>query len=503
MSNIFGNSWLTICAPASNSCLEGFLDPADRHSGTIEIEYVAKRSQKVRGSFLLRLVTLNGKPGFPGDAWIPGLAPLQRDLRYSEWNTRGWVFQEKILSQRLLYFGARMIHFQRGDHITSENGFSVHADFFNPRSDTTDYYITNLVRQLHMIENRGPFITDFWYKMVTIMNPSNFTDRRDTLPAIAGIARRVHEFTKHRYLAGLWEEDLSCGLLWMPDETSDPLISRYTPTSLRQLIQIIKKQANSIAPSWSWASRRSLLELRIQKETAQTCRVRSHLRAEFEVLQSRVLVDGVNAYGRIKSASISLSGSMIRLTPGLLAPSRRDSMADQLYEIFPDLFAYIQTDWGPVKFKAKGIKKQMQAHFHLLLIASCCSDWSRNSNTPSAHSAPQSERAESKSEPAHHPHAGAWSGRIVPPEERQEMLSEALKGEYIDSYYDDGHPGFDAAVHCGLCSDHKLRRDIWGLLIYQAGPADTFYRVGTFYSRAQHGGSAIFEGAKPCRIVLV
>lgn len=502
MSHVFGNSWLTICAPAADSCHEGFLDHTDRHSSTIEIEYVEKESQ-VQGSFSLRLLTLNGKFGSLRDHQLAIMEPLQRDLQYSEWNRRGWVFQERILSPRLLYFGARMIHFQHGDRNISENEFSVHGDFSYSRVVQRPSCSTNLLHQLQIIQNQGPFITDFWYKLVTVISPSNFTDRRDTLPAIAGIARRVHEFTKHRYLAGLWEEDLCCGLLWVIRGTHDPLIRRNTPTSVRELLQTIKEQSNSIAPSWSWASRRSFLEFRITNQTAWTCRVRRHLRADFELLQTDVLVDGVNMYGRIKSgASISLSGSMIRLASKALASMHWDNIGirSQPCEVFPDLFAIVRADWRPVEFKATGIKKQMRARFHLLLIASCCSDCSRSSNTRTAQSEPHNERAGSEAGPAKCPQVGAWSSNKMT---EVEVWNEAHKPDYMNSFYDDSHPGFDAAVHCDLCSDQTLIRDIWGLLIYPAGPADTFYRVGTFFSRAAFGGSAIFEGVKPRRIVLV
>lgn len=502
MSHIFGSSWLTICASAANSCLEGFLDHTDRHSGTIEIEYVEKESQ-VQGSFFLRLLTLNGKVGSHDDLRLAMMPPLQRDLQYSEWNRRGWVFQERILSPRLLYFGARMIHFQHGDCNISENGFSDGGDFFNMYSDERPSCSTNLLHQLQIIQFQGPFITNFWYKLVTAISPSNFTDRRDTFPAIAGIARRVHEFTKHRYLAGLWEEDLCCGLLWETHITSESFSPWYTPTSVRQLLQTIEKQSNSIAPSWSWASRRSFLKFRIRDQTDSTCRVRSHLRADFKILQSDVLVVGVNMYGRIKSgASISLSGSMIRLAPETLASIQWENigMRDQICEVFPDLFAFVQTDWTPVKLKATGIKKQMRARFHLLLIASCCSDCSRSSNTGTSQSGPHNERAGSEAGPAKRPHGDAWSSNEM---KVYEMRKEAAKLDYMASFYEDSHPGFDAAVHCDLCSNQTLTRDTWGLLLYPAGPADTFYRVGTFFSRAGFGGSAIFEGAKPRRIVLV
>lgn len=498
MSHIFGSSWLTICAPAANSCLEGFLDHTDRHSGTIEIECVATEGQQPRGSFFLRLLTLNGKVGFLDHDRSTILDPLRRDLEYSEWNRRGWVFQERILSPRLLYFGARMIHFQHGDHMISETGFSIDRNFFDPRPRIGRYCATDLLHQLQKIQSQGPRITDFWYKLVTVISPSNFTDRRDRLPAIAGIARLVQEFTKHRYLAGLWEEDLCCGLLWNTTSAFPLFRSRFTPASLRQLLKITKK-ADSIAPSWSWASRRSHLKFRITNQTDMTCRVRRHLRADFEILQSRVLVDGVNTYGRIRSASICLFGATIGLHPSSLASIQRTVDGLQR-EILPGFWAFVQPDWKPIWPRNTGTKKRMRAHFQLLLISSCCSDWSRSGNARTAESVPLNERVESEAGPAKCPQAAVWPSSEM---KEDEMWEEARKPGYMDSFYDDRHSGFDAAVHCDLCSDQTLIRDIWGLLIYPAGPADTFYRVGTFFSRAQHGGSAIFEGAEQRRIVLV
>jgi hypothetical protein len=242
-----------------------------------------------------------------------------------------------------------------------------------------------------------------------------------------------------------------------------------------------------------------------------TCRIRLHLRAEFKILESRVLVDGVNPYGRIGGASISLFGLMIKLSLGSLASMRWVGYRYQLCELFPGLFALIQPDWKPIGFsEATGIKKQMRAHFQLLLIASCCSDWSTSSNIEAAHRAPHKDLAEPEPEPepdhhhpAHHTHASQLSMMNMTLEEMQKINSESLKPGYRISFYEDSHPGFDARVHCDLCSDHTLRRDIWGLLLYPAGGPDEFYRVGTFFSRAQHGGSAIFEGTEPRRIKLL
>jgi hypothetical protein len=92
----------------------------------------------------------------------------------------------------------------------------------------------------------------------------------------------------------------------------------------------------------------------------------------------------------------------------------------------------------------------------------------------------------------------------VTEEQLRAMFSEAMKPDYTISVYendqDDVH---NAALHCDLCSNHTLRRDVWGLLIYTAGPPNTFYRVGTFMSRAEHGDSLLFQNAERRRTVLV
>lgn len=504
MSHIFGNSWLTICAPASRSCLEGFLDHIDRHPPTIAIEYASRESAQVRGTILLRLVTLNGKSGFRNGDNLARVGPLLGDLEYSKWNTRGWVFQERILAPRLLYFGARMIHFQHGDYVASEDGSSIDGNFFVSRMYGGLFLSTNLLQQLEMIQTKGPFITDFWYKLIFLISSSQFTDQRDLFPAIAGVARRVHEFTKHRYLAGLWEEDLCCGLLWMAIPTpTDERGSRRSPANLRQALRAIKKAEFSIAPSWSWGRSRS--RFLITADINTTCRVRLHLRAEFKVLESRVLVDGVNPFGRISSASISLLGATIRLSAGSVASMRAvDDRSELLCEPSPGIYVFIRTDWWPMNETATGIKKQMRAHFQLLLVASCCSDWRDSGNTRTDHSHPHENQAEpSRGRAAHPPPASVWSISTMTSEQVGAMEFEAMKSEYRNSFYEDSHAGFDAAVHCNLCSDHTLRRDIWGLLLYPAGPKDTHYRVGAFFSRAQHGGSAIFDGTESRRIELV
>lgn len=63
------------------------------------------------------------------------------------------------------------------------------------------------------------------------------------------------------------------------------------------------------------------------------------------------------------------------------------------------------------------------------------------------------------------------------------------KPGYMDTFFRDSEPGFEPTRDCPLCSDTKLKRGVWGLLVSPAaGRANTYVRVGTFLSRAEHGG---------------
>ncbi|KAF2036234.1 hypothetical protein EK21DRAFT_106338 [Setomelanomma holmii] len=76
-----------------------------------------------------------------------------------------------------------------------------------------------------------------WYRMVQDFTRRKMTYDADRLPAIAGLARKFATAVDDRYHAGLWRKDLLIGLLWHP-------VTRTTG----------KKNSNSRAPSWSWAS---------------------------------------------------------------------------------------------------------------------------------------------------------------------------------------------------------------------------------------------------------
>jgi hypothetical protein len=104
------------------------------------------------------------------------------DIRGS-WIDRGWVFQEKFLSRRLLIFGGNMLHPEFGE-----------ASTLMPRMVGTSLTYNS------------------WRQLVHIYSGSQLMFEKDRLPAISGLARLYAEALGDQYLAGLWRKDLHISL---------------------------------------------------------------------------------------------------------------------------------------------------------------------------------------------------------------------------------------------------------------------------------------------------
>ena len=53
-----------------------------------------------------------------------------------------------------------------------------------------------------------------WSALVGNYSSRNLTFGKDKLPALAGLAQKIHEDTKYTYVTGLWLETLLWGLPW-------------------------------------------------------------------------------------------------------------------------------------------------------------------------------------------------------------------------------------------------------------------------------------------------
>ena len=151
--------------------------------------------------------------------------------------TRAWVYQERMLSTRVLHFGRYEAFFECRTHLQCEcDGIMMHASTPIPiikieHSDALD-------AQRHPSPEVAYDQARVWRTMICSYSALFLTKSKDRLPAIGGLAKDMASQRKSRYLAGLWEDTLNDDLLW----------SVQTPTGRKA------RPHPMTAPSWSWAS---------------------------------------------------------------------------------------------------------------------------------------------------------------------------------------------------------------------------------------------------------
>ncbi|KAI0528522.1 hypothetical protein GGR58DRAFT_509216 [Xylaria digitata] len=451
MGRIFGNSHLTICAVASGSCLEGFL--STRQQPVLQLGFASPK----QGQEVPLLYDLRPGPFEHGNPYYFSLdcqGPFIQDVVQSNWTQRGWVCQEKYLSPRKLYFGKNQIHFQDASKVISENGEAVEIDKLDGREhrEWPKYMAEeDLARHEH--------IRDYWYEIVEQVSLLSWTVKEDVLPSISGLADRFQNVVGSDYAAGLWTDDLHCGLLWETKNArvSPPNASASRPESLPELLEKLDNTPTQVAPSWSWAGRcPGRCAFMISPRVNTCCRIRTHLQAEYTQLNPDIQLDGVSPFGRLRRASLHLSGRMLGCkTEWMIGNGERYCISKGP----GDALAVVKTDWES--------GAENSGNLSMLLISSCCADPIGNIQAEGA---------------------------------LEVKVRRSFRPGYKPTFHDrSGKSGSS----CTQCHDPTAPRDAWGLLLHPAGRPGAYYRVGIFMSRAEYGGWGLFRRAEERRIKLV
>ncbi|KAF1850200.1 uncharacterized protein K460DRAFT_411938 [Cucurbitaria berberidis CBS 394.84] len=92
----------------------------------------------------------------------------------------------------------------------------------------------------------------YWCYIIMDYTHRGMTKSKDRLVAIAGIGKALSRHTKNRYLAGLWSEHFTTGLLWSIAHNEKFAMSTADTFDVEKNEKIRHEQ--ELAPSWSWAS---------------------------------------------------------------------------------------------------------------------------------------------------------------------------------------------------------------------------------------------------------
>lgn len=280
MAGVYGNAFVTIIPLRSLSSHDGFLDQL-RTPAVARIPFKSSIDPSVEGYYTLRTSP---------DGW-DAHNTLERELCSSKWQSRGWTYQEAIMSQRKLYFGETDIYFRCVSERTTTCQLSTSIPF---RLDG---------ESLPLLEQRetttsADRMKKSWYESVEHFCTRDLTFKTDAFPAISAIAKMHCNSVQEDYQCGLWRSDLHNGVLWQ---------TTWVVSSPEEHMKKLTSQTNYVAPSWSWASMFAMgYSVRFNYSDKSPL---------WEILQTEaLLVDASNPLGPVLSGNILVRGRWCALS---------------------------------------------------------------------------------------------------------------------------------------------------------------------------------------------
>ncbi|KAI4205832.1 MAG: hypothetical protein LQ350_000017 [Teloschistes chrysophthalmus] len=295
MKDVYEGAYLTIVATSAGSSTDGFVQRSLPPSVTVS--YRGDEDPVIDSRFYITRA-------------IAGRAPWDL-VDLTTWNKRGWTYQERLLSRRLIHFCSSAVFWECRYLDSSEFNVKTRESYNRPS------WISNPCNEGMMVvepmDSKSHY--ESWYTILSKYSARVFTYKSDTLAALSGLAsvfQRVHS-TKDEYIAGLWRQDFSHGLLWMVHDSSESY-----------------RGSEYWAPSWSWASVAGLIEW-----PSRT--IERHQRNDFtiELLDINLDVATENAMGSLHGGSIRMRGRL-RAVDQVSKPTEWGSLLRYRYDLWCD-----------------------------------------------------------------------------------------------------------------------------------------------------------------------
>ncbi|KAI0434409.1 heterokaryon incompatibility protein-domain-containing protein [Xylaria sp. FL1042] len=198
--------------------------------------------------------------------------------------SRGWVYQERALSKRIIHFTRQEILWECVEDVWCECKSSYP---FVP----SVLWIKSGSLDLH---RRRSILNSEWDSIVPTFALMSLTFPSDRLPALSGIARRYGEHHGYKYLAGLWEQTIHRDFFW--GRGNSDVGPRPRPNS---------------SPTWSWASIMGhvrFLESSVDLQLVPELKPCGFLTFHGHEIEG---VAGSDTYGKLRKALLHVSGPVV------------------------------------------------------------------------------------------------------------------------------------------------------------------------------------------------
>lgn len=238
MTDIYQGCALNICAAQSRDCNEGLLPKISSHSCVVADSSASKAR---------KMLAIIGRPDpFPSTGIL---------------ETRGWVFQETLVSLASLQYTGQGIEwfccikcYDRNGTlkrswgqihpVATQNVKQTWLKFLNMRQRLADSLVPDESHYRYIEKSRQPHFlctqeenAHTWHDLISDFSRKELTRKSDKLAAVAGIATHFSDMLDSPYHAGIWKNHFLPGLTWQRSYLGHPLVRH-----------------RNRAPSWSWAS---------------------------------------------------------------------------------------------------------------------------------------------------------------------------------------------------------------------------------------------------------
>ncbi|KAF5531712.1 het domain-containing protein [Fusarium mexicanum] len=223
MAQIFRNAYVTIAATKSRNPNDGYFSVSPSKFIATRMEYEAQNGE-IRHAYVRQTI-----PHFfsstvsPDSDFTKGNFPLL---------SRGWVFQERLLSPRILHLGDVEMAWECNESCACECIGETKIYESEPRWTHTKGGYTRRMAEAKSEKDVQPE----WRSIVEHYTKTTLTYRKDVLAAISGVVRDMKRHRSDRYLAGVWEDSVLEDLAWISCDGTKARPNEWN------------------APSWSWAS---------------------------------------------------------------------------------------------------------------------------------------------------------------------------------------------------------------------------------------------------------
>ncbi|KAF5539808.1 tol [Fusarium phyllophilum] len=158
-------------------------------------------------------------------------------LQFSTWNTRGWTFQERLLSRRSLIFTNKQVYWCcDGTTWEEESLLDIPGSTAFARSYSFGCYD-------EWDDNEAKFSLDSFDQYITQFSERKFTYASDVLPAFLGIIRRFEHLNNEKIHWGLNASTFDQALTWKYGQNRRDETYTYVSGGLTRSVPY---------PSWSW-----------------------------------------------------------------------------------------------------------------------------------------------------------------------------------------------------------------------------------------------------------